>query len=227
MKTRKLALAAILAAVTWHTFASGAEPRILPSPALDAAPATGEQVAVFSGGCFWGVQGVFEHVRGVKSAVSGYTGGSAANAYYEAVARGDTGHAESVKVTFDPAVVSYGRLLRIFFGVTADPTTSDAQGPDRGSQYRSEIWTADDDQARVATAYLAQLGSSKSFPAPIVTTVAPATSFYPAEGYHQDFLETHPDYPYIVINDRPKVRALERLYPDEYVAAAHLTDAAK
>jgi peptide-methionine (S)-S-oxide reductase len=180
-------------------------------------------VAVFSGGCFWGVQGVFEHVRGVTSAVSGYTGGGASNAYYEAVSRGDTGHAESVRVTYDPAVVTYGRLLQIFFGVVTDPTTLNAQGPDTGTQYRSEIWVADDDQARVARAYLAQLDASHAYGSPIVTMVAPMAAFYPAEGYHQDFLENHPSYPYIVINDRPKVAALERLFPGDFSSVARLS----
>jgi peptide-methionine (S)-S-oxide reductase len=195
-------------------------PRLLPPPQLDA-PRTASappQTIVLSGGCFWGVQGVFEHVKGVESAVSGYAGGSGDTASYETVSTGQTGHAESVKVTFDPRQISLGQVLRIFFSVALDPTQTGGQGPDEGSQYRSEIWTANAEQARVAHAYIAQLDQSHAFAAPIATRVDPLTGFYPAERYHQDYLVLNPDAPYIAINDMPKVEALRRLFPADYSA---------
>ncbi|HEY0184217.1 MAG TPA: peptide-methionine (S)-S-oxide reductase MsrA [Rhodopila sp.] len=188
----------------------------LPPPAVDAAPATGLQTAVFAGGCFWGVQGVFEHVKGVTRAVSGYAGGSVANPGYEQVSSGDTGHAESVRVTFDPAQVSYGTLLRIFFSVALDPTQKDHQGPDWGTQYRSELFVNGPEQEKVAKAYVAQLDAAHAFSRPIVTRIDPAGPFYPAEAYHQDYLDLHPDAPYIAINDIPKVEALRTLFPDNW-----------
>ncbi len=195
----------------------------LPEPVLDV-PATSSdtQTATFSGGCFWGVQGVFEHVRGVTRAVSGYAGGEAGTAHYPVVSTGMTGHAESVQITFDPKQVSYGRLMQILFSVAMNPTELNYQGPDHGSQYRSEIWAANADQRRAATSYIAQLERAKSFPAPIVTRVDDLAGFYPAEAYHQDFLERHPDHPYIRALDMPKVEALRRLFPDSYTATPQL-----
>lgn len=189
-----------------------------PPPTLDAAPATqhGEQTAVFAGGCFWGVESVFEHVKGVKKVWSGYAGGDAATADYEQVSSGRTGHAESVKVVYDPAKVSYGKLLQLFFSVAADPTQLNRQGPDVGPQYRSVIFYANDEQKRIATAYIAQLEQAHVFHAPIVTQVTPLPAFYPAEAYHQDFARLHPNLPYIVINDAPKVRHLKELFPADY-----------
>jgi peptide-methionine (S)-S-oxide reductase len=188
----------------------------LPPPTVDEAPSTGPQTAVFSGGCFWGVQGVFEHVKGVTRAVSGYAGGHVANPNYEQVSSGSTGHAESVKVTFDPAKVSYGTLLRIFFSVALDPTQKDRQGPDWGTQYRSELFVNNAEQQRVAKAYIAQLDAAHAFGKPIVTRIDQAGPFYPAEAYHQDYLDLHPDQPYIAINDIPKVEALQALFPGNW-----------
>ena len=171
------------------------------------------QTAVFAGGCFWGIEAVFEHVKGVTDAVSGYAGGAVSNPDYEAVSSGATGHAESVRVTYDPEQVSYADLLRVFFSVAHDPTQLNRQGPDHGTQYRSAIFYVDDTQHRDAQAYIDQLAKTKYFKAPIVTQVVPLTRFYAAEGYHQDFAERNPDYPYIVINDRPKVDALKDKLP--------------
>jgi peptide-methionine (S)-S-oxide reductase len=187
---------------------------MVPKPALDEAgtkPAT--ETAVLAGGCFWGVQGVFQHVKGVTSAVSGYAGGEAGTAQYETVSGGNTGHAESVRVTFDPSQVSYGQLLQIYFSVVSDPTTLNRQGPDSGTQYRTEIFTTSDEQAKVATAYIHQLDGAHVFSDPIVTQVAPLKGFYTAEAYHQDFLAQNPNYPYIAYNDIPKVENLHRLFP--------------
>jgi len=189
----------------------------LPDPTLDPAPAAaGEQVAVLAGGCFWGVQSVFEHVKGVKRVWAGYSGGSAATAHYEDVGEGDTGHAESVKIVYDPAQVSYGQLLKVFFSVVQDPTLLNRQGPDVGSQYRSAIFYGNEAQKRVADAYLAQLGQAHVFGRPIVTQVVPLKGFYEAEDYHQDYARLHPDDPYIVYNDAPKVDALRKLFPALY-----------
>jgi peptide-methionine (S)-S-oxide reductase len=188
--------------------------RMLPAPALDEAAGHGtSEVAVFAGGCFWGVQGVFEHVKGVTRAVSGYAGGRVANPGYEQVSTGSTGHAESVSVTFDPAQISYGKLLQIFFSVALDPTQVDQQGPDWGTQYRSVLFVTGPDQERVARAYVAQLEASHAFSRPIATRIDSSAPFYPAEGYHQDYLEHHPNAPYIAINDMPKVRGLQTLFP--------------
>ena len=187
---------------------------MLPAPAVDETPGkAATETAVFAGGCFWGVQGVFEHVKGVTRAVSGYAGGQVANPGYEQVSSGTTGHAESVSVTFDPAQISYGTLLRIFFSVALDPTQVDRQGPDRGTQYRSALFVTSPEQDRVAHAYVAQLEAAHAFSRPIATRIEPAGPFYPAEAYHQDYLEHHPDAPYIAINDMPKVHAVQSLFP--------------
>jgi peptide-methionine (S)-S-oxide reductase len=199
--------------------ASPASP--LPKPAVDStADKNGPlETAVLSGGCFWGVQGVFEHVDGVKRAVSGYAGGTKDTATYEQVSSGTTGHAESVQVTFDPQKISYGQILQIFFSVALDPTELNFQGPDEGTQYRSEIFYKDETQHQIAQAYIAELDQAHVFAAPIVTRVDPDTGFFPAEDYHQDFLVHHPSYPYIVFNDLPKVANLKRMFPEIYVDA--------
>jgi peptide-methionine (S)-S-oxide reductase len=188
------------------------------APALDAAATlgAGEDTAVFAGGCFWGVEAVFEHVKGVKSAVSGYAGGDVANPSYEQVSSGDTGHAESVQVVYDPSQVSYGKLLQIFFSVAHDPTQLNRQGPDHGTQYRSAIFYRNAQQQQVADSYIKQLTAAKTFPRPIVTQVARLRAFYPAEAYHQDYLVHHPNQLYIVINDKPKVEALKKQFSDIY-----------
>ena len=198
-----------------------AEAGALPAPAIDnPAPAsTNLETAILSGGCFWGVQGVFEHVRVVREVVAGYAGGAKATASYEMVSTGLTGHAESVQITFDPRQISYGEILRIFFSVATDPTQVNQQYPDHGSQYRSEIFYATADQQRIALAYIRQLAQAKVFSQPIATRVDPARGFYPAEAYHQDFLVEHPDNPYIAEFDLSKVDALARLFPAEYRAA--------
>jgi peptide-methionine (S)-S-oxide reductase len=181
-----------------------------------AATARSEQVAVFAGGCFWGIEAVYEHVKGVIRVTSGYAGGSVASPSYEDVSSGSTGHAESVQIVFDPAQVSYGTLMQIFFSVAHDPTQLNRQGPDDGTQYRSAIFYVNGDQKREAEAYVAQLTKAKTFSRPIVTQIAPLRTFYPAEDYHQDFAEKHPMHPYIVINDRPKVVQLKRQFPQLY-----------
>jgi peptide-methionine (S)-S-oxide reductase len=189
---------------------------VLPPPAIDEAAPALLETAVVAGGCFWGVQGVFQHVKGVSRVLSGYSGGEKSTAVYEMVGTGQTGHAESVEIKFDPAQVSYGQILRIFFSVAHDPTELNYQGPDEGTQYRSAIFYADDTQRKIAEAYVAQLGKAGTFSSPIVTRVDPLKGFYAAEGYHQDFLVGHPTYPYIVINDLPKVENLKRLFPDSW-----------
>lgn len=191
---------------------------VVPAPAMDETPAaqTTSEVAVLAGGCFWGVQGVFQHVDGVTGAVSGYTGGKADTAQYETVGSGVTGHAESVRVTFNPQRISYGRILQIYFSVAHDPTELNRQGPDRGTQYRSTIFPMTVEQQGIAKAYIAQLNNAHAFPATVVTTVEMDRTFYPAEGYHQDYLTRHPDNPYIVYNDLPKIRELQKLFPDRY-----------
>jgi peptide-methionine (S)-S-oxide reductase len=185
---------------------------------LDAALASthGQQSAVVAGGCFWGIQAVFQHVKGVIGAVSGYAGGSAQTADYEKVCGGNTGHAESVKVTYDPAQISYGQILRIFFSVAHDPTELNRQGPDSGTQYRSAIFYDGEEQKRVAEAYIAQLNRASVFPRRIVTQVTPLEAFYPAENYHQNYAANHPSQPYIMFNDAPKVLALRKLFPELY-----------
>ncbi|MEP7062892.1 MAG: peptide-methionine (S)-S-oxide reductase MsrA [Betaproteobacteria bacterium] len=190
----------------------------LPAPAVDipAAQAKAPQTAVFAGGCFWGVEAVFRHVKGVSSAVSGYAGGNVKSPGYELVSTGTTGHAESVKVTYDPSQVSYGQLLKVFFSVAHDPTQLNRQGPDSGTQYRSAIFTMNDEQARVARAYVAQLDGAKVFGSPIVTQVVPLPAFYDAEAYHQNYAALHPHEPYIAFNDLPKVDHLREQFPDLY-----------
>ncbi len=190
--------------------------RVAP-PAMDE-PATGagREVAIVAGGCFWGVQGVFQHVDGVVSAVSGYAGGAASTAHYEMTSEGNTGHAESVKITFDPAKISYGKLLQIYVSVAHDPTELNRQGPDEGTQYRSAIFPTSEAQAQVAKAYVDQLNAAHAFGRPVVTAIEPGKTFYAAEGYHQDFLARNPSYPYIVYNDLPKIDALKRLFPEAY-----------
>jgi peptide-methionine (S)-S-oxide reductase len=196
---------------------AGSDATRLPDPRLDAPPAApGDQVAVFAGGCFWGVEAVFDHVKGVRKAWAGYSGGNADTASYYRVSDGDTGHAESVKVVYDPAKVSYGQLLKVFFSVAHDPTQLNRQGPDRGTQYRSVIFYGNEQQKQVATAYIAQLSAAHVFNAPIVTQVVPLKAFYVAEAYHQDYARLHPDDRYIVYNDAPKVANLKQLFPALY-----------
>lgn len=192
----------------------------VPPPAVDAelaASARPLRTAVLSGGCFWGVQAVYQHVRGVKKAVSGYAGGAAATAHYEIVGRGGSGHAESVQVFYDPSQITYGQLLRVFFSVAHDPTTLNRQGPDEGTQYRSAIFVEDAEQEKIARAYIAQLDRAGIFRNPIVTEVATLPGFYEAEEYHQDYATLHPDDPYIMVNDAPKVAGLKKLFPALYV----------
>jgi peptide-methionine (S)-S-oxide reductase len=191
----------------------------LPAPALDNQKAPGQaQSIVLSGGCFWGVQGVFEHVRGVRRVVAGYAGGARDSAHYETVGLGNTGHAESVQVSFDPSQVSLGEILQVFFSVVHDPTQVNRQGPDVGTQYRSEIFYSDAEQRKLAESYIAQLNEAHAFSRPIATRVDPLPGFYAAEDYHQDFLQHNPNYPYIVYNDLPKIENLKRLFPAEYTS---------
>jgi peptide-methionine (S)-S-oxide reductase len=213
--------APVLVALWRQPAAAADNPRLLPAPAVDAQDTQSQdlQTAVLAGGCFWGVQAVFEHVRGVRQVVSGYSGGKPEQVDYETVSTGTTGHAESVRITYDPMQISYGQILRIFFSVALDPTEVNRQGPDHGTQYRSEIFTSDPEQARVARAYIAQLDAAHAFRKPIATRVDPLTGFYPAEAYHQDYLVRHPDSLYIVANDLPKVAALQQFFPEIYVAA--------
>jgi peptide-methionine (S)-S-oxide reductase len=198
---------------------AGERPAVnIPSPAIDAAlsPAKSQQTAVVAGGCFWGIQAVFQHVRGVISATSGYSGGAANTAEYERVSDGDTGHAESVKIVYDPSQISYGELLHVFFSVAHDPTQLNRQGPDTGTQYRSSIFYGSEEQKKIAEAYIAQLDKAKVFPRPIVTQVVALKAFYPAEAYHQNYAKLHPDSPYIVYNDAPKVAHLQQEFPGLY-----------
>ncbi len=198
--------------------ACGPAPAALPDAVKDEAKVAGSanETVVLAGGCFWGIEGVFEHVRGVTKAVSGYAGGRADTATYEQVSTGTTGHAESVEVTYDPAQVSLGQLLKIYFSVAHNPTELNRQGPDHGTQYRSAVFVTTPDQQQVATAYISQLDAAHSFDAPIVTTVGMLDKFYPAEAYHQDYLRQHPLNPYIVINDAPKVAALKSQFASLY-----------
>jgi peptide-methionine (S)-S-oxide reductase len=215
------ALAALLLltgmAAAWHVHAAE-KGVVLAPPALDNPKVAGAaQSIVLSGGCFWGVQGVYEHVLGVRRVVSGYSGGIKSTAQYSTVSSGSTGHAESVQISFDPAQVSLGEILQVFFSVVQDPTQLNRQGPDSGTQYRSEIFYSDARQKQIAEAYIAQLSQAHAFARPIVTRVDALTGFYPAEGYHQDYLTLHPNEPYIVYNDLPKVQNLKRLFPASYV----------
>ena len=212
----------------WHGLPSWAAERatVVPPPADDpAAGAATTETAVIAGGCFWGVQGVFQHVKGVSSAVSGYAGGDASSATYEATSSGRTGHAEAVRITYDPKQISYAQLLQIYFSVAHDPTQLNRQGPDTGTQYRSTIFAANPEQARIARSYIAQLDRAKVFGKPIATTIEPLKAFYPAEAYHQDFMTRNPDHPYIAINDLPKVDNLKKVFPASYRPKAVLVGA--
>ena len=222
-----LAVAAVLAALLFAGILAGPllraaraaeSPAAAPAPVIDEplAKLAGSETAILSGGCFWGMQLVFQHVKGVRQVVSGYTGGAASTAHYEDVGTGTTGHAESIRIVFDPHVISYGALLRIYFSVATDPTELDYQGPDRGPQYRGEIWTLNSTQTRIAEAYLRQLGADHTFTAPIVTRIASAQPFYQAESYHQNFATLNPDNPYIATFDAPKLTALARTFPGLY-----------
>jgi peptide-methionine (S)-S-oxide reductase len=218
VSTHILVLFSVLLAGTVACTAGNASAVAVPGPAADASKAAtpGEQTAVVAGGCFWGIQAVFQHVKGVIHATSGYSGGAAKTAEYEVVSTGQTGHAESVKITYDPSQITYGELLRVFFSVAHDPTQLNRQGPDDGTQYRSVIFYGSDEQKKIAEAYIAQLDSAKVFPHPIVTQVVPLKAFYPAEAYHQDYATRHPDQPYIVFNDAPKVVHLRQQFPELY-----------
>jgi peptide-methionine (S)-S-oxide reductase len=200
---------------------------VIPPPAMDEPPADGLEAAVVAGGCFWGVQGVFQHTAGVASAVSGYAGGSKATADYNTVSGGTTGHAESVQIKFDPKKISYGKILQIFFSVVHDPTQLNRQGPDSGTQYRSAIFTTSEAQKKVADAYIAQLDQAKVFKKPIVTKVGKLEGFYPAEAYHQDYLTLHPNQPYIAYNDLPKVENLKKIFAENYLEKPTLVSDAK
>jgi len=211
-QSRMLLAAAAVALAGRIAFAASDFPK--PAKDVTAPPGTAPQTAVFAGGCFWGVEAVFEQLKGVTDVVSGFAGGSKATAHYEIVSRGMTGHAESVKITYDPSQITYGRLLMIFFSVAHDPTQLNRQGPDDGTQYRSSIFAANEDQRQVALAYIEQLDGAKIFPRRIATTVVPLQEFYPAEGYHQDFVKHNPTYPYVVYNDLPKLQHLKQAFPE-------------
>ncbi len=185
-----------------------------PNPALDSTPATGRQTAVFAGGCFWCTEAVFERLKGVEDVTSGFAGGDANSAHYDQVSSGTTNHAESIRITYDPARISYGTLLKVFFSVAHDPTQLNRQGPDWGRQYRSAVFYVNDEQKRVAEAYVKRLAAAKVFGAPIVTEIVPLPAFYPAEAYHQDFVKHHPMHPYVLANSRPKLSKLEHSYPE-------------
>ena len=209
-----LAVVALLPLMQAHSESAAVK---IDPPAVDAAPAEGLQTAVIAGGCFWGVQAVFQHTKGVTKAVSGYAGGDQKDANYELVSSARTGHAEAVQITYDPRVISYGKILQIFFSVAHDPTQLNRQGPDSGPQYRTEIFPQSEEQAKVAKAYVAQLDAAKAFGKPIVTkTGTMKAAFYPAEAYHQDYATLHPNNPYIVFNDAPKVENLKRMFPDAF-----------
>jgi peptide-methionine (S)-S-oxide reductase len=217
---KQLGIACLLGAALHVGIAHAAGPVvILPAPASDE-PVAGRhtETAIFAGGCFWGVQAVFQHVKGVTNAVSGYIGGAADTAHYDQVSAGATGHAEAVQVSFDPSQVSYGKLLQVFFSVTNNPTELNHQGDDKGTQYRSALFPLDGQQKQIAQAYIAQLGAAKLFPAPIVTTIEPVKGFFAAEATHQNFLTLNPNDDYIVKNDRPKVANLERVFPAQWTA---------
>jgi len=213
-------LATLLLSIMLACSAATATAIAIPDPTLDAplAATKGEQTAVFAGGCFWGIQAVFQHVKGVKSATAGYSGGAAQTAHYEMVSEGNTGHAESVQVVYDPSQVTYGQLLKVFFSVAHDPTELNRQGPDTGTQYRSAIFYSTEEQQRIALAYINQLNQAKIFNRTIVTQVVAFNSFYQAEGYHQDYAVKHPDDPYIATNDLPKVENLRKQLPNLYKA---------
>ena len=215
-----LGLALVLVGISLACNSAKASATKIPDPALDAplANVKGEQTAVLAGGCFWGVEAVFEHVKGVIKVTSGYSGGPANAAQYEKVSTGETGHAESVRIVYDPSKISYGQLLKVFFAVAHDPTELNRQGPDTGTQYRSAIFYGNEEQKRIAEAYIDQLDKAKVFRTAIVTKVTPFQSFYEAESYHQDYLAQHPNEPYIVFNDLPKLEDLRKHFPDLYKA---------
>ncbi len=216
--SRTRALSLLIISLTAVAIACGASRNPLQVSATDISSFTakGKQTAVLSGGCFWGMEAVFEHLKGVSNVVSGFSGGSAATAHYEVVSSGETGHAESVKITYDPAQISYNQILKIYFLVAHDPTQLNRQYPDSGTQYRSVIFFANDKQKRVAQAYIDQLNSSHIFQKPIVTQLAPLNGFYAAEEYHQHFIDRNPNYPYVVVNDLPKLDQLREKFPDMY-----------
>jgi peptide-methionine (S)-S-oxide reductase len=205
---------------------AAASPVALPAPRIDtpAGAGHGDETAVLAGGCFWGVSSVFEHVKGVHKVLAGYSGGSAGTAHYDQVSDGNTGHAESVKIEFDPAQISYGKLLQVFFTVAMNPIELNRQGPDSGTQYRSAVFYGNPEQKKIAIAYIDQLTSAKSFSAPIVTQVVPLQAFYPAEAYHQNYAQLHPDNPYIVYNDAPMITNLQHLFPALYQPEQNLVE---
>lgn len=218
---RRTALALTAAGVLalgWFTVPSRAaeEAFIIPPPSADIAPAEGLKTFVLAGGCFWGVQGVYQHTKGVTNAVSGYAGGKASTANYEATTRGNTGHAEAVQITYNPKEVSLGKLLQIYFSVVHDPTQLNRQGPDTGTQYRSTVFTSDPAERKLVQDYIAQLNGAKVYKKPIATTLEPLQGFYPAEDYHQDYLTLHPNQPYIVFNDLPKIENLKKIFAENY-----------
>jgi peptide-methionine (S)-S-oxide reductase len=213
-----VAIVAMLAGLALILPSAGESAKVIAAPIADETEGSGAKTAVFAGGCFWGVQGVFQRVEGVTSAVSGYAGGERATAQYEKVVQGSTGHAEAVRITYDPRKVSFGKLMQIYFSVAHDPTELNRQGPDIGPQYRSTIFAADEEQARLAQAYIDQLEGAKSFSRKIATTIERGRVFYPAEAYHQDYLTLHPNQPYIVMHDLPKIENLKRLFPGVYRA---------
>jgi peptide-methionine (S)-S-oxide reductase len=222
--------AAVLGAIAVAAFAvapsrAAEEAVIIPPPAVDAQASGGIQTAVIAGGCFWGVQGVFQHTAGVVNAVSGYAGGNKNTADYNMVSTGTTGHAESVEIRYDPKKISYGKILQIFFSVVHDPTQLNRQGPDTGTQYRSAIFTINDEQKKVAEAYIAQLNAAKVYKQPIVTKIGPLEGFFAAEAYHQDYLTLHPNQPYIAYNDIPKVENLKKIFAENYIEKPTLVSA--
>jgi peptide-methionine (S)-S-oxide reductase len=221
------ALTALVIAITAVRAGAAEEAVVIPPPSNDEKASAQSEKAVFAGGCFWGVQGVFQHVKGVTNAVSGYSGGAKDTATYETVSGGKTGHAEAVEITYNPSEVTYGQLLQIFFSVAHNPTQLNYQGPDHGTQYRSAIFTLNADQKKIADAYVAELDKAKAFPEKIVTTTTGLDAFYPAEAYHQDFLTLNPDYPYIVYNDLPKIDNLKALFPTAYREKPALVSAAR
>ena len=217
---------AVTTALTAPSLASE-EAVVIPAPAMDAQAADGLQTAVIAGGCFWGVQGVYQHTNGVINAVSGYAGGNKSTASYNAVSSGSTGHAEAVEIKYDPKKISYGKILQIYFSVAHDPTQLNRQGPDVGTQYRSEIFATTPEQEKVAEAYIAQLNAAKVYKKPIATKLGMLQAFYPAEAYHQDYLTLHPNQPYIVYNDLPKIENLKKIFAENYIEKPTLVNTAK
>jgi len=218
-KALPLAAALMMAGLSACQSASAAsDAGVVPAPTVDApkTAASKDQIAVLAGGCFWGMQSVFEHVKGVQKVEAGYSGGAANTAHYDQVSDGDTGHAESIRVEFDPSQISYGQLLQVYFSVPVDPTELNRQGPDSGTQYRSAIFYSTPEQQKIASGYIAQLTAAKTFHGPIVTQVVPLKAFYPAEAYHQNYAQLHPDNPYIAYNDVPMVSKLKKLFPTIY-----------